>query len=127
MKRLAAAVGIILLLFLLSFRHAARLTAITEELISDLKQVDALVLSSDWNGALDIVRQAEEKLEQHSTYLHTTLHHADLDGIRASLREVGSYLQSADDEAECLAVSARLVHLLELLAEEEHLSLGNIL
>lgn len=127
MKRLWIAVGLLLLLGGLGWLHVARLTALTQELTGLLEQVDQALGREEWGRAADAAAEVERRWERQAFYLHTTLHHEDIDAIRASIREMRAYLACRDDAAECLSVNARLIHQLELLVEAELPSLKNLL
>lgn len=127
MKRLWISVGLLLLLGALAWFHVARLTALTEELTGLLTQVEQALEQEDWDRAADAAADMDARWERQAFYLHTTLHHEDIDAIRASIKEMRSYLDCRDDAAECLAVNARLINQLELLVEAELPSLKNIL
>ena len=127
MKRLWISVGLLLLLGGLAGLHVARLTALTEELTGLLNQVNQALEQEDWDRAAQTAADMDTCWERQAFYLHTTLHHEDIDAIRASIKEMRAYLASRDDAAECLAVNARLINQLELLVEAELPSLKNIL
>ena len=55
------------------------------------------------------------------------LRHTDIDAIRTSLKEAKAYLDSQEDTAECLAVTAKLINQLELLLEAELPTIKNLL
>ena len=127
MKRLWISVGLLLLLGALAWLHVARLTALTEEFTGLLAQVNEALEQEDWDRAAKAAADMDARWERQAFYLHTTLHHEDIDAIRASIKEMRAYLASREDAAECLAVNARLINQLELLVEAELPSLKNIL
>lgn len=127
MKRLCLSAAVILLLAALCGLHLFRLDRLTGQLIRQVEQVDDCLYRDDWEGARAAVREAYALWEAHALYLHTTLHHEDIDAVRASLRESMAYLEAREDKAECLAVNARLVNQLELLLEAELPSIKNLM
>lgn len=126
MKRFVTALGIILAIALLNWWHTSHLSSFTNQLIGQLERLPSYLNEEDWNGARTVLEQAEQDWERQAFYLHTTLHHSDIDEIHSSFREITSYLEIEDDEAECLAVNAKLINQLELLIEAEQPSLKNI-
>ncbi len=127
MKRLWTAAAIILALAALCAVHVGRLSHFTGQLTAQLEQAREHLLHEDWDEAQRLVDSAYESWEKHGFYLHTTLRHADIDGIRSSFYEIKAFLDSRDDAAECAAVSARLINQLELLLEAELPSVKNLL
>ncbi len=127
MKRLWTAAAIIALLLALSAFHVVRLDHLTGALTSQLWQVNECLSQEDWDRAESLTQSAYQDWESHAFYLHTTLHHADIDAIRASFREALAFLSLREDPAECAAVTSRLINQLELLLEAEVPSLKNLL
>lgn len=127
MRRFWAAAAIILLLGLLSLLHVDRLSRFTGELIRQVEAVELCLAREDWDDARTLARQLDSRWEESGFFLHTTLHHGDIDSVRSSLREIQAYLDCGEDRAECLAACARLINQLELLAEAEEPSLKNLL
>ena len=127
MKRLWISCLIILLLAGLAALHLSHLESLTDELIEQLEHVELRLKYSDWSGAKKIVDQVYEQWEDQAFYLHTMLRHTEIDAIRSSLREAMAYLDSREDTAECLAVTARLINQIELLLEAELPTIKNLL
>lgn len=127
MKRLWISCLILLLLAGIAALHLSRLESLTSELIEQLEHVELSLKYSDWSGAKNCVDQIYEQWESQAFYLHTMLRHTDIDAIRSSLREVMAYLDTQEDTAECLAVTARLINQLELLLEAELPTIKNLL
>lgn len=127
MKRLAVTTSIILILAILTWLHVEHLDHMTEQLIDQLELVDECLNRENWGQAQSLARQVLEQWEDQEFYLHVTLRHADIDAIHTALKEVLAYLDRREDPGECLAATARLVNLLELLAEAEEPSLKNLL
>ena len=127
MRRLWLTVGIIALLAALCGFHLLHLERLTGELIQQIEQADEYLHQDDWSGAQAVLQETYDLWEYHALYLHTTLHHEDIDAVRASLRESMAYLDIREDKAECLAVNARLINLLELLLEAELPSIKNLM
>ena len=127
MKRLWIAVSIILLLILSAWLHVSQLAHISGEMIARIEQANECLQDDNWHKAAHEVRLAYAQWESNAFYLHVTLRHTDLDSIRGSLKQILSYLNQADDKAECLAEAAQLINQLELLLEAEFPSIKNIL
>ena len=127
MRRLCIAGLLILLLAGLATLHVSHLKAFTEDLIGQLESVETSIRRSDWSDADGIIDQIFNQWEDKAFYLHITLRHTDIDAIRESLREAKAYLDSREDQAECLAVTAKLINQLELLLEAELPTIKNLL
>lgn len=127
MRRLWLTVGVIVLLAALCGFHLFLLDRLTGELIQQVEQSNDCLYRDDWEGARAAVQEAYELWESRALYLHTTLHHEDIDVVRASLREAMAYLDIQEDKAECLAVNARLINQLELLLEAELPTIKNLM
>lgn len=127
MKRFWIACLLILLLTGLATLHVFRLRAFTDDLIAQLEQVEVCIRHSRWTDAGELVDQVFQQWEERAFYLHTMLRHTEIDAIRSSLMEARAYLDSREDVAECLAVTARLINQLELLLEAELPTLKNLL
>ena len=127
MRRLWIAGLLILLLAGLATLHVLHLKAFTEDLIGQLETVESSIKRSDWSDADSIVDRIFDQWEDKAFYLHITLRHTDIDAIRESLREAKAYLDSREDRAECLAVTAKLINQLELLLEAELPTIKNLL
>lgn len=127
MKRLVISCLIILSLVGLMGIHVSSLKALTGELIGQLETVKTHIAGEEWSKASKGIHQVLTTWEKHAFYLHTTLRHTDIDAIRTSIKEITAYLDSREDQAECLAVTAKLVNQLELLLEAELPTLKNLL
>ncbi len=127
MKRLTLSAALILALALLASLHVARLDHLTGRLVGGLESVEAALRREDWDSADEVAQHVTAIWEEQAFYLHTTLRHTEIDAVRSSLREIRAYLDSREDQAECLAATARLINQLELLIEAELPTLKNIL
>ena len=127
MRRLWLTVGIIAPLAALCGLPLLHLDRLTGELIQHIEEADECLYRDDWEGARAVLQETYDLWESHALYLHTTLHHEDIDAVRASLRESMAYTDIRQDKAECLAVNARLVNLLELLLEAELPTIKNLM
>lgn len=128
MRRLYLSIGLIALLAALSALHVWHLNDFTGQLTAQLTQAQALAEEGDWEGAARLTQQAKERWMGHQGYLHTTLHHNDIDAVLISLDETLAFLEGAEKQtAEYAAANARLLTQLELLVEAELPTLTNIL
>lgn len=127
MKRFWIACLLLLLLVGLATLHVYRLGVFTDDLIAQLEQVEHCIRNSRWTEAGVLVEQVFQQWEGQALYLHTMLRHTEIDAIRSSLKEAQAYLDSREDAAECLAVTARLINQLELLLEAELPTVKNLL
>lgn len=128
MKRLFVSFGLIALLAAACGVHLVCLSRLTGQLTDLLTQAQERVEAEDWEDALRLTRQARERWMDQEGYLHTTLHHNDIDAILVSFDEAMAFLQGREHQpAEYAAVNARLITQLGLLIESELPSLTNLL
>ena len=127
MKRLWISVGIIALLAALATWHVWTLDRYTTRLGRQLELVQNYLNREDWEDAAPLLRQVYDQWEEKAFYLHTTLHHEDIDDIRASFREAMAFTESRQDASECASIIGRLRNQLELLIEAELPTIKNLL
>ena len=127
MKRLWISFLLIFLLIGFAALHVSHLKLFTEDLIGQLETVESSIKRSNWSDAGRLVDQIFKQWEDEAFYLHTMLRHTEIDAIRTSLKEAKAYLDSREDTAECLAVTAKLINQLELLLEAELPTIKNLL
>lgn len=128
MKRICIALSLILVMAALSAWHVIRLARFTEEVNDLLTQAQEQVAGNDWQQAEALTRQALEQWEDKAFYLHTTMHHEDIDAILNTFHEVLAYLEGQERQpAEYAAANARLITQLSLLLESEQPTLKNLL
>ena len=128
MKRLYISCGLIALLAVLSAVHTLCLSRLTGQLTDQLQQAQVQVELENWEAAAELTRQAKEQWMGQAGYLHTTLHHNDIDAILISFDETLAYLEGDERQpAEYAAANARLMTQLGLLLEAELPTLTNLL
>lgn len=127
MKRLVASIFLILALAVGAGAHVWYLTRQTQSISQQLHQAQQQVELGDWDGAYTLTQQAWEQWESQMFYLHTTLHHDDIDQVSTAFRETLAILKQQEQPGEYVAANARILFQLELLVEEELPSLKNIL
>lgn len=128
MKRLYVSLGLVALLAVLCSLHTLHLSRFTGQLTGLLTQAQALVERENWPAAIQLTEQARDQWIAHEGYLHTTLHHTDIDAILISFDEVLAFLRGNEHQpAEYAAVNARLITQLQLLIEAELPTLTNLL
>ena len=128
MKRLYVSLGLVALLAVLCAAHTLYLARFTGQLTGLLTQAQELVERENWSAATQLTRQAKDQWTDHEGYLHTTLHHADIDAILVSFDEALAFLQGSEHQpAEYAAVNARLITQIQLLIEAELPTLTNLL
>ena len=126
MKRFWAAVVILFLLFSATCANSLYLVSFTRQLTDLLLEAEARCESGGWDRAMELTQKAEELWEDHSTYLHTTLRHAEIDEVELTFRQVKELLRRRED-GEYSATNARLMGAIYLLCEQEQVNLKNIL
>ena len=128
MKRLYVSLGLIALLAVMSGAHTLYLARFTDELSGLLTLAQERAERGDWEGAIQVTRQAQKQWADNEGYLHITLRHADIDAILISFDEALAFLQADEHQsAEYAAVNAKLLTQLALLLEEELPTLTNVL
>ncbi len=126
MKRLWAAVGLLLVMLAGTLSHSFYLSHFTGELICLLEEAEAQAEREDWTSARELTQAARDRWDGQSSYLHFTLRHDETDVIYTGFREVAEFLQ-CEEGGEYSAANARLIANLELMAEAEQLTIKNIL
>lgn len=128
MRRLYIPLGLLVLLAVLCTVHIIYLSRFTGELSHLLSQAQEQVTGQNWEEADRLTRQAKEIWVEREGYLHTTLHHTDIDAILISFDEALAFLRAGERQsAEYAAVNARLITQIELLLEAELPTLTNLL
>lgn len=127
MKRLWIAVAILFLLCGATLANVYCLTRFTADLSRSLIQAQQAVETGSWDQAADITARTEAAFQKRAAYLHITLRHEDIDVIETSFHEVMELLAHEERVGEYAAANARLISLMDLLAESECPTLRNIL
>lgn len=127
MKRLLCSVALLAALVAGCSIHVWHLSRETQALSDQLEQAGEAVQQGDWEKAYDLTQQAWEHWEDQMFYLHTTLHHEDIDGVSTAFQETLAILEQREQPGEYAAANARILYQLELLVEAELPSLKNIL
>ena len=127
MRRLIASILLVAALAGGATAHVWYLTQQTQSISQQLQQAHEKVEQGDWDGAYALTQQAWEQWEGQMLYLHTTLHHEDIDQVSTAFRETLAILKQQEQPGEYVAANARILYQLELLVEAELPSLKNIL
>lgn len=127
MRRLIASILLVAALAGGAAAHVWYLTQQTQSISQQLQQAHEMVESGDWDEAYNLTQQAWEQWEGQMLYLHTTLHHEDIDQVSTAFRETLAILKQQEQPGEYVAANARILYQLELLVEAELPSLKNIL
>ena len=125
MKRLLCSVVLLAALVAGCSLHVWYLSHETQSLSMQLEQAGEAVQQGDWEKAYDLTQQAWETWEDQMFYLHTTLHHDDIDGVSTAFQETLAILEQKEQPGEYAAANARILYQLELLLEAELPSLKN--
>lgn len=127
MKRLACSLLLLASLVGLATLHVWYLTQQTRSLSQQLNQAQQQVQTGNWDEAYAITKQTWTQWEGLMFYLHTTLHHEDIDQVSTAFQETMAILEQQEQPGEYAAANARILYQLELLVEAELPSLKNIL
>lgn len=127
MKRLSCSLILLALLVGLACCHVWYLSGQTHTLSQQLEQAQQQVQAGNWDEAQAITQKAWAQWEGLMFYLHTTLHHEDIDQVSTAFQETLAILEQKEQPGEYAAANARILYQLELLLEAELPSLKNIL
>ena len=126
MKRLWAAVIILIVLLAGSLWNAWYAGELANGLAWQLEQAQELAAQGDWDGATELSGKAFQRWQDHRLYLYVLMRHSDVDQVLTSFRALEQYL-ALEETDQYTAANAELITQLELLAEMEQPSLVNIL
>lgn len=126
MKRLLAPLLTLLLLAALSLGCAARVEGITALCCSELDSAAALAAAERWEAGCAALARAQAHFSENEGFLHAVIKHDDIDEAAALFAEAASF-GAEKNAAQFSACAAKLRSQLRLMAEEEALTLENIL
>lgn len=127
MKRLLFSLILLAALVGLACCHVWYLSGQTRALSQQLEQAQQQVQAGNWDEAQAITQKAWTQWEGLMFYLHTTLHHEDIDQVSTAFQETLAILEQKEQPGEYAAANARILYQLEPLLEAELPSLKNIL
>lgn len=125
MKRLWIAVALMLGVFSLTFSNSLYLRYFTDDLTDFLLEAEVRCEEGNWEKALTLTLEAEDRWLSHATYLHTTLRHSDIDDVYLGFRQVKEFLRRQED-GEYSAANSVLIGHIGLMCEQEQFSLKNL-
>ena len=99
---------------------------ISNQYIQQLSTAQQLAQQDNWEQARSITKDVYADWEKQHFLLHALLRHSDTDQILLSFRGVEEYLKLEDTD-QYVAANTQLITQLELMADMEQPSLGNIL
>ena len=126
MKRLIIACVLLLSLLGCSVLAGIKVQKISSQYIQQLSTAQQLAQQNNWARARSITTDVFADWETHRFLLHALLRHSDTDQILLSFREVEEYLKLEETD-QYVAANAQLITKLELMAEMEQATLGNVL
>ena len=126
MKRIWIALAILLAILAGTLAHSFYLAGFTRNLTVLLEQAEVHAEQEDWETAAKLTQDAYDRWQKKDLYLHITLRHDETGAIHIGLQEVAEFIQCKEG-GEYSAANARLIANLELMVEEEQLSLKNVL
>ena len=126
MNRLWLALFLLCAVFLISLGNVRFLCSLSDEVSALLTQAQDRCREGDWAQAEQITEQARSLWHSHELYLHSTLHHADIDEIHLGFQAVKGLL-SGREMGEYFAANADLIGRLGLVSEQEQFNLKNLL
>ena len=126
MKRLQISCSLLLGLLAISLYNGHHVRQLTDEMIYLLSSAQEMSQQDQWDTALQMTQSAYNSWENHHTYLHIVMRHADTDQILRSFRCVLQYLDIRELD-QYVSANADLICQIGLLAEMEQVSLANVL
>lgn len=126
MKRLQISCSLLLGLLAISLYNGHHVRQLTDEMIYLLSSAQEMSQQDQWDTALQMTQSAYNSWENHHTYLHIVMRHADTDDILRAFEAVLQYLKIKESD-QYLAANVDLITQLTLLAEMEQPSLVNVL
>lgn len=127
MKQLSCSVLIILALITATLLNVRYLERFTHDLSQMLTEAQQLAEHGEADEAEKLTRQAQERFNAYSFYLHVTLSHRDIDNIETSFGEALEYLRLQETGSLYATANSNLLTQLQLLSESEQLTLKNLL
>ena len=127
MKRLLCSVVLLAALVAGCSLHVWYLSHETQSLSMQLEQAGEAVQQGDWEKAYDLTQKAWKNWEDQMFYLHTTLHHDDLDGVSTASQEALAILEQLEQPGASAEAKGRILYLLGYLVVAEPPLLNNIL
>ncbi|MBR1780882.1 MAG: DUF4363 family protein [Oscillospiraceae bacterium] len=126
MRRVWICVALLLAMLGAAAWSGARLTALTGEMSADLRRAQAAAEAGEWEEASELTARASGRWQARQRYLYIVLRHSAANDVTTGLREVEALLRWRET-AEYAAANARLLVLIESLAETERLTAENLL
>ena len=126
MKRLFIACALLFSLLGCSVLAGIKIQKISSQYIQQLSTAQQMAQQDNWALARSITKDVYDDWNTHHFLLHSLLRHSDTDQILLSFRGVEEYLKLEETD-QYVAANAQLITQLELMADMEQPSLGNIL
>lgn len=126
MKRLFIACALLFSLLGCSVLAGMKVQKLSDQYIQQLSAAQQLAQRDNWEQARSITKDVFSDWEKHHFLLHALLRHSDTDQILLSFRGVEEYLKLEETD-QYVAANAQLITQLELMADMEQATLGNVL
>lgn len=126
MKRVVIPLAIMVLILGGSLYNSFYVKDFTREIIVQLNQAQELVADEDWDKATTVTEKAYQDWQDKESYLYIFMRHNTIDDVLRTFRDVQQYLH-LEELDQYAAANCDLVTQLELLAEMEQPSVGNVL
>ena len=126
MKRMLLPLLALLAIGTLAFANASFVTGQVALWCADLERAEQLAAEERWDETLRTLDNLGSLWQRRATYFHIVIHHDEIDEAEGLLAETRAFA-AAQHDAEFRASAARLASQLQRLAEEEKLSLKNVL
>lgn len=92
---------------------------------SQLEQTEQAAAAENWQDANTFLTQSYEDWSNRQTYLHITAQHSLVDSADAMYRRCAALI--SEENSECMAELAELMHQLGVLSGTEQFSIKNLL
>ncbi len=126
MKSFRIPIFILLMTFLLSLYGGSSIRRYAQAWQAQLSLAESAVKRADWEQAQDILGELNSQWQEKQKRLHMLAEHEELDEVEALLRRCIAFA-ALEDDAELPADMAELAARLDILGENQGLSLRNIL
>lgn len=126
MKSFRIPIFLLLVTFLLSLYGGSSIRHYAQAWQAQLSLAESAVKRADWGQAQDILADLNDQWQEQQNRLHMLAEHQELDEVATLLRRCSAFA-TLEDDAELPADMAELAARLDILGENQRLSLRNIL
>ncbi|MCX7615171.1 MAG: DUF4363 family protein [Clostridiales bacterium] len=126
MKRVPAAITVLLLLFIMTWINCTLVTNLDKKISSEIEVSKKAVIAHDYDKAYTSLQKAQSIYLDYEGYFGAVVKHSELDTAVLSFARLFSILEVQDKNTFC-EESSYLIKLFEHIGDMECLSLRNVL